>query len=45
MIDRITEQPFCQTHVTSSRGCLAQMLNQGAKEKFNKNRREGKKYV
>jgi hypothetical protein len=34
-----------QTRVTSSRECLAQMLNQETKEKFNKNRREGKKYV
>jgi len=33
------------TRVTSSRECLAQMLNQETKEKFNKNRREGKKYV
>jgi hypothetical protein len=32
-----------QTRVTSSRECLAQMFNQGTKEKFNKNRREGKK--
>lgn len=38
-------KPFCQTRVSSSRECLAQMFNQGTKENFNKNRREGKKYV
>ena len=35
--------PFCKYLVTSSMECLAQMFNQGTKEKFNKNRREGKK--
>ena len=39
----VCRKPFCQTRVSSSRECLAQMFNQGTKENFNKNRREGKK--
>ena len=34
MIDRITEQPFCQTRVISWLDCLAQMPNRSTKEKI-----------
>jgi hypothetical protein len=43
MIDRITEQPFCQTRVISWLDCLAQNFNRRTKKKNLKNERKQNK--